>query len=63
MTWVKGPNGVVAGVSEQAAQSVVGDGSRGYSVVPDPQAQTEEAAPRSAPKKRAARKPKAPESE
>lgn len=55
MIWVKGPNGAVAGVSDIVAKALVGDGSRGYTLVPDSAAKAEH---KPAPKKRAPRKPK-----
>lgn len=36
MAWVKGPNGHVAHVPDRIVSGLVGDGSRGYEIVPDP---------------------------
>jgi hypothetical protein len=59
MTWITGPNGAVVGLSDDVAKSIVGDGSRGYTLAPESAAKHEEPEKKPAPRKRAPRKPKA----
>ncbi|MER7077908.1 hypothetical protein SAMN02982929_07228 [Saccharopolyspora kobensis] len=57
MALVLGPNGVVTYVPDDIARSLIGDGGRGYTYAPEPQAdETEEAPPLA--KKTPARRPR-----
>jgi hypothetical protein len=52
MPFVKGPNGLVVVVPDEQIYSLVGDGSRGYEVVPNPREVSKPAAtPKRAPRK------------
>lgn len=55
MVRVKGANGAVIVVSEGLAKSLVGDGSHGHSVMPDP-SDKPEPAPKAAPKRTTTRR-------
>lgn len=60
MIAVQGPNGLVIVVPDEQVNSLVGDGTRGYKIVPDPRDTPEPVAETPAPKparKRAPRKP------